>query len=286
MGLDLNRGGQAGDELDPLRNLVDVNAHRHALGEAHEGEERIDCGQPAGVRDGVRDIDAAREPLNPAAQQGGISHELDRRRVALMDPAKSGLLEIGVDPERVRIDDRKLESPDIGVVAELGGKVGDVTIDRRANLRALKIDPRLVEIRERRLVGGLGVRRLTDKGLPLLHRDRDVVELEPADHFGVGVLGDRSRLLDRRLRLPDGDRVVPGIDQHEQVALADELIVCDRQFHDLAGDLRGDFDDIGAHRAVARPRRTHVILPSRISERGGGADGRGRDENRQNPQGR
>ena len=35
-----------------------------------------------------------------AAQQGTISHELDRRGVASLDPAELRLLEIGVDPVR------------------------------------------------------------------------------------------------------------------------------------------------------------------------------------------
>ena len=106
---DLHRRRQAGDELDPLRNLVDVDAHRHALGEAHEGEDRIDRGEPGGVGRRVGDIDAAREPLNPAAQERAIAHELDRRRVAFLDAPERGLLEIGVDPVRVRVDDRELE---------------------------------------------------------------------------------------------------------------------------------------------------------------------------------
>src|SRR6202044_1492428 len=95
VGFDLHRRRQAGDELDPLRNLIDVNAYRHALGEAHEGEDRVDRGQTRGVGLRVRDVDAAREPLNPAAQQGTISHELDRRGVASLDPAELRLLEIG-----------------------------------------------------------------------------------------------------------------------------------------------------------------------------------------------
>ena len=128
-------------------------------------------------------------------------------------------------------------------------------------MRALKIDARLVEVRERRLVGRLGGGRLADVGLPLLHGDRDVAELQSPRHFGVGVFGGRSRLLDRRLRLPDGDGIIPRVDQHQEIALMDELVVDDRQLHDLAGHLRGDFHDIGPDRTVSRPWRAHVILP-------------------------
>ena len=52
----------------------------------------------------------------------------------------------------------------------------------------------------------------------------------------------------------------------------DKLVVDDRQFHDLAGDLRRDFHDVGANGAVARPRRAHVVLP-RLPP----GDGRNRD---------
>ena len=60
----------------------------------------------------------------------------------------------------------------------------------------------------------------------------------------------------------------------------DELIVGDRQLHDLAGDLGGDFDDIGADRAVAGPGRAHIILPRRITERSRDADCEHGRENR------
>ncbi len=279
-GFDLHRRGHAGDELDPLRDLIDVDAHRHPLREPHEGEDRVDRSKPGGVGSRVRHIDAAREPLNAAFKKRGISHELDRRGVAFPNPPERGLLEIGVDPERVRIDDRELKRADIGIVPELCGEIGDIAVDGRADLGACEVDPRLREIRERRLVGRLGVGRLADIGLPLLHRHRDVVELLAPDHFGVGVVGDRSRLLDRRLRLPDGDRIVPGIDQHQKIALVDELVVGDRQLHDLASDLGGDLDDIGADRPVARPGRAHVVLPRCIAERGRDADGDHGDENR------
>ena len=61
----------------------------------------------------------------------------------------------------------------------------------------------------------------------------------------------------------------------------DELVVGDRQFHDLAGDLRGDFHHIGAHRAVARPWRAHVVLPGLVGERRRNPDRGQSGENRQ-----
>ena len=66
----------------------------------------------------------------------------------------------------------------------------------------------------------------------------------------------------------------------------DELIVGDRQLHDLARDLGGDFDDIGADRTVAGPGRAHVILPRRIAERSRDAGREHGHENRRDAEGR
>ena len=114
------------------------------------------------------------------------------------------------------------------------------------------------------LVGRLGGGRLADIGLPLLHGDRDVVELQSPRHFGVRVFGDRSRLLDRRLRLPDGDGIVPRVDQHQEIALVDELVVGDRQFHDLAGDLQGRFSRHrrGPCRRASMARPCNIARPA------------------------
>ena len=149
-----------------------------------------------------------------------------------------------------------------------------------------EIDARLVEVRERRLVSRFGGGRLADIGLPLLLSDRDVAELQPPRHFGVRVFGGRSRLLDRRLRLPDGDGIVPRVDQHQEIALVDELVVGDRQLHDLARHLRGDLHDIGADRAVARPWRAHVILPRLPAGESRDGDRHHRCKNGQDAEGR
>src|SRR5262245_10521446 len=45
-GLYLDRSGYAGDETNAIGNLLDPDAHRHALGQPHPGEDRVDGGQP------------------------------------------------------------------------------------------------------------------------------------------------------------------------------------------------------------------------------------------------
>ena len=66
----------------------------------------------------------------------------------------------------------------------------------------------------------------------------------------------------------------------------DELVVDDRQLHDLAGDLRGDLHDVRADRAVARPWRAHVILPRLPPRDSRNRDRRRRDKNRHDANGR
>jgi hypothetical protein len=42
-----------------LRRLINVDVHRHALREAHPGEDRIDWGEPRLIWLRIRDVDAA-----------------------------------------------------------------------------------------------------------------------------------------------------------------------------------------------------------------------------------
>src|SRR5262249_2463054 len=49
------------------------------------------------------------------------------------------------------------------------------------------------------------------------------------------------------------------------IARADELVVLDADFRNQARNVRRDFDDVGAHAAVARPGRLHVVAPQTVS---------------------
>jgi len=40
-----------------------------------------------------------------ATNELAVAHQLDRRQVAVMDPAETGLLEIAINPERIGVDD-------------------------------------------------------------------------------------------------------------------------------------------------------------------------------------
>jgi len=103
--IDLHGRRHAGHQANAIRHLIDVDVHRHALGEPHPGEDRVDRGEALQVGLRVRDIDGARDAADMAANDLAVAHQLDAGGVALVDPLEHGLLEIAVDPERVGIDD-------------------------------------------------------------------------------------------------------------------------------------------------------------------------------------
>src|SRR5260370_5623410 len=56
--IDLHRGRRASHQAHAIGHLIDVDAHRHALGKAHPGEDRIYRREPCLIRLRVRDVDA------------------------------------------------------------------------------------------------------------------------------------------------------------------------------------------------------------------------------------
>ena len=75
-----------------------------------------------------------------------VAHQFDLGWVPFVDRAKINLLEIAVNPERIGVDDGNYVLPNIRVVAELRQQVCHPTVDRRADLSALEVDPRLVPV--------------------------------------------------------------------------------------------------------------------------------------------
>src|SRR6266568_6303886 len=59
--IDLHRASHAGRQDHAFRHLIDMDAHRDALGQPHPGEDRIDVGQALAVGLGIRDADATRD---------------------------------------------------------------------------------------------------------------------------------------------------------------------------------------------------------------------------------
>ena len=103
--IDLHGSSHAGHQADAIRYLIDVDADGHALRKADPGEDRIYRGKPRLIRLRVRDVDATGDTSDMATNELAVAHQLDRRRVAFMDPAETGLLEIAIDPEGISVDD-------------------------------------------------------------------------------------------------------------------------------------------------------------------------------------
>jgi hypothetical protein len=64
--VDLNGGRHPGREDDARRYLLDMYAHRNALGQAHPGEDRVDSSHHLIVGLRVRDVDRAGDAVDAA----------------------------------------------------------------------------------------------------------------------------------------------------------------------------------------------------------------------------
>src|SRR5712692_8156810 len=104
--IDLHGASHAGRQYHAFRHLIDVDAHRNALGQPHPGEDRIDVGKALAVGLGIRDVDAARDAADMTPDGLWVAHQLDAGVVTFADPSYAGLFEIAVDPERVGVDQR------------------------------------------------------------------------------------------------------------------------------------------------------------------------------------
>src|SRR5260370_7647191 len=62
--VDLNCGGHAGRKDDIGGHLIDVDANRNALGQAHPGEDGIDVSNPLIVGLRVPDVDCPGDPVD------------------------------------------------------------------------------------------------------------------------------------------------------------------------------------------------------------------------------
>jgi hypothetical protein len=62
-----------------------VDAYRDALREAHPSEDRIDGGEPLPIGLCVRDVDAAGNAVDVAAEDLAVAHQFDAGRVADAD---------------------------------------------------------------------------------------------------------------------------------------------------------------------------------------------------------
>src|SRR6516164_10431056 len=83
--IDLHCGRHPRNEHHTLRHLIDVDAHWDTLCQAHPSEDRVDTGKtlPIGLR--IRDIDAAGDAADMAAEDLAVAHRLNADVVADAD---------------------------------------------------------------------------------------------------------------------------------------------------------------------------------------------------------
>src|SRR5215471_11806417 len=75
--IDLYSCRHAGNELNILRHLIELNTNRHALGKAHEAEDWVNRSESRCIRPRVGDMDAARDALHLTSDQLAVTHKLD-----------------------------------------------------------------------------------------------------------------------------------------------------------------------------------------------------------------
>jgi hypothetical protein len=63
----------------------------------------------------------------------------------------------------------------------------------------------------------------------------------------------------------EGTRVAFPVDDEQDVAFVDELVVLDPEVIDKAGNIRRDRHHVGLHAGIAGPWRQHVVVPELIS---------------------
>src|SRR5262245_59012037 len=115
-----------------------------------------------------------------------VTHQLRLDAIADADPRQLGLLKIAVDPVAVGIDDRDVSAALMRKVAGPHQKVGDIAIDRAANLGSAQVDLRLRYLLLRSVESSLCVDRGAGKDLLFLRGSRQA--RQPLPPLGLNLL--------------------------------------------------------------------------------------------------
>ena len=130
-------GGHPGAQVDIRRHLVEADAHRNALRQAHPVEGRLDIGQQLAVRRRVAVGDTAADALHRAVDRLIAAHQADLGAHADADAGQLGFLEVGDHIEGLLVDQRHHRLARRGVVALGQAQVGHLAVARgaRSSLR-------------------------------------------------------------------------------------------------------------------------------------------------------
>jgi hypothetical protein len=97
--MDLHCGSHASRKDDIGRHLINADANRNALGQAHPGEDGIDVSDPLIVGLRVCNVDCAGDAVDVTAHNLIAAHQLDLSRISDPDRRNVGFLKISVNPE-------------------------------------------------------------------------------------------------------------------------------------------------------------------------------------------
>jgi hypothetical protein len=69
----LDGGGHAGNQANSFRDLIDLDADRHALSEANPGKYRVDGRDPLVIGVCIGDVNGPRDPAHVAANESACA---------------------------------------------------------------------------------------------------------------------------------------------------------------------------------------------------------------------
>ena len=151
---DNDRAGHSRADQHPFRHLRQTNADGNALREPDPGERGVYRRKQLRTIAVVLVGNASRYAHDASLQRGGSVHQMDLGGVAGSDMRDFGFLEIGLDPIRIAVDQRKHGLALDGIDAFRKAQVGDETIDRRPHFGSLEVQSGKVARRNRLLVAG------------------------------------------------------------------------------------------------------------------------------------
>ena len=195
-GQNVHSRGHARGEMQSAWPLIDGNADRNALCEAHPGEDRVDGRQSCDPGSGVRVHDAVGQALHmPRNGLIGKAHENDLRGVTHSDASQLRFLEVAGDPIAVGIDERHRGLTHGRISSRLEQQIGHEAINGRVDLDAAEIEFGVVEIDDGALIRSLGDVGIALESLPDLGTDSDITEFVASrglrltvGHFGFSAV--------------------------------------------------------------------------------------------------
>src|SRR3984893_13144124 len=260
-GSDNHRRRQASGQCYRRRYAVDFYSNGNPLGKPHPRIDRLDRWQALGADGCIRRTDPARYAFDMSGQLVFKPHQINFRDITDLKAPEFSLLEIAIDPIRIRINDCNIRRSLVCVIPDPKQKIRNEAVYGGAHLGALQIQFGLLKVGERRLISSLSDGVVSLINLLLFDRSAQVRQFSAPLIFIL--LDFEVGSLARDVRFGQVQRyfVIALVDHVEKVALVDELVVLDQQLHDLAGHLGRNIGNLYTDLTVAGPGRHHIMFP-------------------------